>query len=72
MLKLEDIRKDAMIAGLEPDQVVRVIYSEMVGDGAVTVFYKKSDGTPVERERSAPGTGPDHDRLQRHQCRRVD
>lgn len=49
MLKLEDIRKDAVIAGLEPDQVVRVVYSEMVGDGAVTVFYKKSDGTPVER-----------------------
>ena len=48
-MKLQDIRKDAVITGLEPDQVVRVIYSEMVGDGAVTVFYKKADGTPVER-----------------------
>ena len=49
MIKLEDIRKDAAIAGLEPDQVVRVVYAEPVGDGAMTVFYKKADGTPVER-----------------------
>jgi len=49
MLKLEDIRKDAAITGLEPDQVVRVVYSERVGDGAITVFYRKTDGTPVER-----------------------
>lgn len=44
MLKLEDIRKDAQIHGLKPDEPVRIVGVEKVGDNAVTVFYKGSDG----------------------------
>jgi hypothetical protein len=35
-MKLEDVKKDAVISGIEPNQVVRVISSECVGDNALT------------------------------------
>ena len=44
MLKLEDIKKDAQIRGLEPDEIVRVVTVESVGDDALTVYYKNSQG----------------------------
>ncbi len=44
MLKLEQIQKNAAISGLEPGQVVRIVTTEPVGDNALTVYYKKSDG----------------------------
>ena len=40
MLKLEDIKKNASVAGVEPGQIVRVVTTEPVGDNAVTVYYK--------------------------------
>lgn len=49
MLKLEDIKKNAAISGLEPGQVVRIVTTEPVGDNAVTVYYKTSDGKLMER-----------------------
>jgi superfamily II DNA or RNA helicase len=49
MLRLEDIRKDAMIEGLEPGKVVRIVTTEPVGPDAVTVYYKMSDGNLLER-----------------------
>jgi SNF2 family DNA or RNA helicase len=49
MLKLEDIKKDAAIAGLEPGQVVRIVTTEPVGDNALTVYYKTPDGRLQER-----------------------
>ncbi|TVS19754.1 MAG: DEAD/DEAH box helicase, partial [Gammaproteobacteria bacterium] len=49
MLKLEDIRKDARIHGLEPDQVVRVVTIEPVGEDAITVYYKTGDGRIAEQ-----------------------
>lgn len=49
MLKLEDIRKDAVVTGIEPGQVVRVVQTEPVGDDAVTVYYKTADGKLAER-----------------------
>ncbi len=49
MLKLEDINKNAQIAGLETGSVVRVITTEPVGDDAVTVYYKTADGRLLER-----------------------
>ncbi|MEI6745744.1 MAG: helicase-related protein [Methylococcaceae bacterium] len=48
-MNLEDVKKDAVISGIEPNQVVRVISSERVGDNALTVYYKKSDGSVLER-----------------------
>ena len=44
MLKLEEIRKDAQIKGIEDDEIVRVVTIEPVGDHALTVYYKTSQG----------------------------
>ena len=49
MLKLEDIKKNAAISGIEPGQVVRVVTTEPVGDNALTLYYKTSDGKLHER-----------------------
>lgn len=49
MLKLEDIKKNAAISGLEPGQVVRIVTTEPVGDNALTVYYKTADGKLLER-----------------------
>lgn len=49
MLRLEDIKKNAAISGIEPGQVVRIVTTEPVGDNALTVYYKTSDGKLLER-----------------------
>ncbi|WP_140628358.1 helicase-related protein [Methylibium rhizosphaerae] len=49
MLKLEDIKKNAALVGLEPGHVVRVVTTEVVGDNAITVYYKTPDGALHER-----------------------
>jgi len=48
-VKLEDIKKNAAIAGIEPGQVVRIVTTEPVGDSAITVYYKTPDGRLLER-----------------------
>ncbi len=49
MLKLENIQKNSAIIGIEPGQVVRIVTTEPVGDNALTVYYKTSDGKLLER-----------------------
>ncbi|MDD3182288.1 MAG: helicase-related protein [Alphaproteobacteria bacterium] len=49
MLKLEQIRKDAAVLGIEQQEIVRVVTTEQVGDNALTVYYKTSDGRVLER-----------------------
>ena len=49
MLKLEEITKDAALSGIEPNQVVRVVTTEPVGDNALTLYYKTPDGRVLER-----------------------
>jgi len=49
VLKLEQILKNSIISGLEPDQVVRIVTTEPVGDNALTVYYKTADGALRER-----------------------
>ena len=49
MLKLEDIRKDAQIRGIQADEIVRVVQVEPVGDNALTVYYKDSQGRLSEQ-----------------------
>ncbi|PLY13645.1 MAG: RNA helicase [Sedimenticola sp.] len=44
MLKLEDIKKDAQIRGIQADEIVRVVQVEPVGDSAITVYYKDNQG----------------------------
>ncbi len=48
-MKLEDIKKNAALSGIEPGQVVRVVTTEPVGDDALTIYYKTSDGRLGER-----------------------
>ena len=44
MLKLEAIGKDAQLRGIEPEEIVRVVTVEPVGDDAITIYYKNSQG----------------------------
>lgn len=44
MLKLEDIKKDAQVRGIQAEEIVRVVQVEPVGEHAVTVYYKDSQG----------------------------
>lgn len=44
MLRLEDIKKDAQIRGLHGNEVVCVVSVDKVGDSAVSVVYRKSEG----------------------------
>ncbi|MHB1752167.1 MAG: helicase-related protein [Acidiferrobacter sp.] len=49
MLKLEQIEKNAVITGIDPGHVVRVVTTELAGDNALTVYYKTPDGRVLER-----------------------
>ncbi len=49
MLKLEDIKKNTSVTGIEPGQVVRIVTTEPAGDNALTVYYKTPDGRLQER-----------------------
>lgn len=49
MLKLEDIRQDTVISGLEQDAAVRVLFTQSAGPDALTVYYKDSEGQMRER-----------------------
>ena len=44
MLKLESIKKNAQIRGIQSDEIVRIVQVERVGEHAVTVYYKDSQG----------------------------
>lgn len=44
MIKLEDIKKDAQIRGIQGDDIVRIVQTESVGDHALTVYYKDNEG----------------------------
>ncbi|PKG93147.1 helicase-related protein [Paraglaciecola sp. MB-3u-78] len=44
MVKLEDIKKDAQIRGIQAEEIVRVVQVEAIGADAITVYYKDSQG----------------------------
>ena len=44
MIKLEDIKKDAQILGIQGNDIVRIVQVETVGDSAITVYYKDNQG----------------------------
>ena len=48
-MKLEELQKDAVVTGIEPGQVVRIVAVEAAGAEALSVYYKKSDGKFGER-----------------------
>ena len=43
MLKLEDIRKDAQVLGLDPNGIARIVTVDPVGTDALTVYFKTAD-----------------------------
>ena len=49
MMRLEDIKAGALIQGIEPGEVVRIVTIEPRGSDAYTVYYKKNDGIILER-----------------------
>ena len=49
MLKLEDIKQDAQVRGIKPDEVVRIVAVVPVGTDALTVYYKDSQGAVHEQ-----------------------
>ena len=55
MLRLEDIRKDAVVNGIEPGQVVRIVTTEPVGENSLTVYYRTVEGQVKEQMFFRPG-----------------
>lgn len=49
MLKLEKIRKNAAIVGIEPNLVIRIVTTEAVGSDALTVYCETEEGLLRER-----------------------
>lgn len=49
VLKLEDIKKDAQIRGIQGDEVVRIVQVEPIGENALTIYYKDSQGRLAEQ-----------------------
>jgi len=49
MIRLEDIRKDNLISGIEASGPVRIMAVDASGDNAVSVVYKNQAGTLGER-----------------------
>lgn len=49
MLKLEDIKRDALISGIEPGIVVKVVATEAIGTDALTVVYRTPEGKVADR-----------------------
>ncbi|WP_028875110.1 helicase-related protein [Tepidiphilus margaritifer] len=49
MLKLEEIREDAIIAGIEPGEAVRIVAAKPVGKDALSIVYKTANGEPHDR-----------------------
>jgi len=49
MLRLEEIKNNATVSGMEPGVVVRVVTTEPVGTDSLTVYYNTPDGKLHER-----------------------
>lgn len=49
MIKLEDIKKDAQVLGIQGNEIVRIVQAEPVGDSAITVYYKDNQGRLSEQ-----------------------
>ncbi|WP_311065118.1 helicase-related protein [Halomonas sp. DWK9] len=49
MLKLEEIKQDAQVRGIKPDEVVRVVAVVPVGADALTIYYKDNQGLVHEQ-----------------------
>ena len=53
-MKLEQITAGMSLTGAEPTQIVTVVATVPLGDGAVQLIYRTPDGTMKERLLGAP------------------
>jgi len=49
MLKLEEIKKQAVVSGIDAVNPVRIVATELVGENALTIYYKTIEGAVLER-----------------------
>ena len=49
MLKLEDIKKGSEINGIEPDEIVKIVSVDPLGEAALEIVYKTNQGRLGER-----------------------
>jgi len=49
MVKLEELKKDALLNGIVPGQAVKVASVDRIGEDAISVFYRDSQGQLGER-----------------------
>ena len=49
MLKLEQLQKNSVVSGIDPNEPVRLVSTEPAGPDAVTAYYKTSEGKLRER-----------------------
>jgi hypothetical protein len=49
LLKLEEIKNQSAISGIDPNRPVRIVATEFVGENALTVYYKTIEGVVLER-----------------------
>lgn len=49
MVKLEDIKKDSVLNGIIPNQSVKIVGTDRIGDDSLSIFYKDSQGKLGER-----------------------
>ena len=49
MLKLEELIKGTQVVGIDPAGPVAIVTADAIGEDAVSVWYKASDGSPTER-----------------------
>lgn len=49
MIKLEEIKKDAQVLGIQGNEIVCIVQVEPVGNNAITVYYKDNQGRLSEQ-----------------------
>jgi len=52
MLQLEEIKRDAAVNGNKPAQILRIVTTELVGENALKIYYKTTDGQVKEQRLS--------------------
>lgn len=49
-MKLESVTKGALIVGIEPGKVVRIVSADPLGENSVSIVYRTDDGRLGERQ----------------------
>jgi len=52
MLKLQEIKKDDQVSGIQADEIVHIVQVEPLGDAALTVYSHSGPGLPGGKMRA--------------------